>query len=1439
MLLRLDAVQQRAASGITLAIKEFSDLPLSIGSVQVQHLNKIVIKEIYLTDEEGDTAIGIPKITAHLSPLYMLKGDVQVNTLIVGNPAIRLYRKEKGSPLNIQFLIDRLSGDSTKQASITPDIRINQIQIYEGTARYDVGERKKEETTLFDPEHIYVENFSANLSLKKFKNDSIAMHIRSLSGRENCGFNLDRITADINATKEAIKINKLQITLPNSKISSGGITINSKKGGSCIVKGSIHGKQITPADFATFLPTLADETLPNAEFKATINGNAKKSNAEISLATSDNSFSLQMNATTDNLLNPQESTLTISNGEITTKAIEHIQKILCDSTGKLDILKRFGEITLEGNTTKNSKGLQGGLYINSSCGTIDGKLTADKKENYSATLQMKSLKLGKILQNHDFGTCNAVADIQGQLGTTTDIAFNSTINNLEYKKYEYSPIDIIGTFNENRLETTINIDDPNADGQLSCTYSNGERKEFKITASIDSLKLDSLNIGNGEHGVISATADGVYNEYEGDKSLFDLRIYNITQTIGKKTKNTRLVHIVDNNLLTNRNLIVNSDFLDAKVAGQFNYTSLANTFKEIVKTHTPSLSTEQNKTTSNNAYIFNIDIKNTANISNLLELPFTIHERASITGQCDDNRKLFHAAIKLNNADINGRKYRKIEANLFANDSAATIRGTLSTPKVVGKKVKYSTPASDLQMSINTTAKENQINTVLEWHRDTVPLDKGELKVNIGLTGKGNEIIAEANIAPSEITYNSTEWKLSNCNIKYSKNEISVDNLHLASDERSLTAKGRLGKTAEDIFNVHLNDINLETILDIVNFRAVTFGGNATGNVTLSSALDSPEFESKLNVNKFTFEDGYLGKLSFAGNWNKEKKAIMIHSDIYDVDNAHTIVHGFVSPANDTINLCIDADRTRLAFLNSMLDGIISDVTATATGQIYVIGSLSNPNLEGSAKAYGAMHVTTTGCTYMLHGDTIKLTRDKIAFDHTFITDSYGHTGYIDGSVDHKSLSHFTCNLDIHAENLLAYHSNGFNQNPFYGTTFVTGDANITANSKGLFIHADIRSDKNSSFIYDATSIGTTTSSNFIKFTDRNKKNITLEQEEEDAPRRSLLSRLNLEFMIDVTPDILLKVFTNVRTGDYIDLYGSGPITAVYDEKEGFSMKGMLNLERGTYKFTMQDIFPKEFDIIKGSTLEFNGDPFLADLNLNTKYLVPSASLSDLDPDGRRHKSVKVNCLMDITGKLDAPQLAFDIELPDASEEEREILASAINTPEQKNMQFVYLMGIGKFYTYDYNRSDGGSQSSSAMEALISNTISGQLNNMLSQIIDNRNWNISGNFSSGERGWNNMEVEGILEGRLLDNRLLINGNFGYRENPLANSNFVGDFEVQWLLDKNGNVSLKAYNKTNDRYFSESTLTTQGAGVILRHDFNDWRWWLKNNKKKKEVKETEK
>jgi hypothetical protein len=244
----------------------------------------------------------------------------------------------------------------------------------------------------------------------------------------------------------------------------------------------------------------------------------------------------------------------------------------------------------------------------------------------------------------------------------------------------------------------------------------------------------------------------------------------------------------------------------------------------------------------------------------------------------------------------------------------------------------------------------------------------------------------------------------------------------------------------------------------------------------------------------------------------------------------------------------------------------------------------------------------------------------------------------------------------------------------------------------------------------------------------------------------------------------------------------------------------------------------------------------LANLDVQAVHTVNSVSLSDLSTDASLTQStVKVNCLMNLTGSLANPTIKFDLELPSISEEDRELVRSATSTEEQMNTQIIYLLGIGKFYAYDYN--ENSNRSSSATSSLAFSTLSGQLNNMLSQAMENKNWNIGANFSTGQEGWSNVEAEAILSGRLLNNRLLINGNFGYRENVMANTNFVGDFEAIWLLTKNGEFRLRGYNQTNDRYFTKSTLTTQGIGFIYKKDFNKWNdlfLWLmrkRNNQKK--------
>ena len=211
---------------------------------------------------------------------------------------------------------------------------------------------------------------------------------------------------------------------------------------------------------------------------------------------------------------------------------------------------------------------------------------------------------------------------------------------------------------------------------------------------------------------------------------------------------------------------------------------------------------------------------------------------------------------------------------------------------------------------------------------------------------------------------------------------------------------------------------------------------------------------------------------------------------------------------------------------------------------------------------------------------------------------------------------------------------------------------------------------------------------------------------------------------------------------------------------------------------------------------------------------------------------------MNITGTPEQPLVDFDMELPTVSSDAEQMVRSLINSEEELNQQMIYLLAIGRFYNQRANNmgEEGQSQTSLAMQSLLSGTISQQINNALKNFIKTSNWNFGANISTGNEGFNNAEYEGLLSGRLLNNRLLINGQFGYRDNPNATTSFIGDFDIRYLLFPNGNLAVKVYNQANDRYFIKNSLNTQGVGLIMKKDFNGWRELLGIKRKEKKPKQ---
>ena len=183
--------------------------------------------------------------------------------------------------------------------------------------------------------------------------------------------------------------------------------------------------------------------------------------------------------------------------------------------------------------------------------------------------------------------------------------------------------------------------------------------------------------------------------------------------------------------------------------------------------------------------------------------------------------------------------------------------------------------------------------------------------------------------------------------------------------------------------------------------------------------------------------------------------------------------------------------------------------------------------------------------------------------------------------------------------------------------------------------------------------------------------------------------------------------------------------------------------------------------------------------------------------------NVPVDAMLLVRGDMTHPDISFDIELPTLNDEVERKVRSIIASEDMMNRQIMYLLALNRFYTPEYNGGTGGGEWAS----VASFTLSSQLQNILGQLTDKVT--VAPSLRSDKGDFSDLEFDVALATRLFNNRLLINGNLGYRDRSTSSTTFVGDFDIEYLLTRSGDLRLKAYNHFNDQnYYLKSALTTQ-------------------------------
>ena len=517
------------------------------------------------------------------------------------------------------------------------------------------------------------------------------------------------------------------------------------------------------------------------------------------------------------------------------------------------------------------------------------------------------------------------------------------------------------------------------------------------------------------------------------------------------------------------------------------------------------------------------------------------------------------------------------------------------------------------------------------------------------------------------------------------------------------------------------------------------------------------------------------------------------------------------------MDLHVNTRNFNLAFLRKFTKGIFDDIQGQVQGKVRVFGPFNHIDLEGRMYIPQATaSLPMLGTEYTLRGDSVILTPGIIAIKGD-LHDRHTHTATIDGALYHRAFKDMKYNFDIQMDNFLGFDQQDFGESVFKASVIASGKVRINGQSGRLTVDIDATPQSGTTFTYNVSTPDAVTSTTFIRY----KQKKTNDTQNPTTPTLAHISSdLFLNFNLHMTPQARLILLMNPKSGETIELQGTGHLIAKYHNKGRFQMFGTYRTQGGNYHLNIQDVIRRDFRFSPDGTIVFGGDPLLAALNLRAVYSVPNVSIDDLATTDLGLGKTQVDCIMNLTGQPRQPQVTFDFDLPQATEDERQMVRSIVSTDEERNMQAVYLLGMGRFFNTTTNKGNyGQDQSVTAVNSLLSSTLSTQLNQFITNATGTSKWNFGANFKTGDDGWRNMDVEGMLSGTLFDDRLIVGGNFGYREKYYTQRNFISDVTIQYLLTKNGSISLKAYNKANDRYFVQSSLNTQGVGIQVKKDFN--------------------
>lgn len=686
----------------------------------------------------------------------------------------------------------------------------------------------------------------------------------------------------------------------------------------------------------------------------------------------------------------------------------------------------------------------------------------------------------------------------------------------------------------------------------------------------------------------------------------------------------------------------------------------------------------------------------------------------------------------------------------------------------------------------------------------------------------------------SEITFKDYTWFINEQETndnkvvfdKYLKN-FDFQKITLSHNEQKIDFFGTMRDSTYKDFELTFNEVDLKKVTPTI--PNLSLSGNINGFAKYKQDKNSYDPESNITIDNLLINDIGMGNLDFSIEGNDRFNQFKVNSSLNKNGNEYFFLTGNVNFVGQQSSLALDAGFKDfdLAPFGPLLGSVLSDVRGTATGRATIAGALTQPEIDGRLYLNEAgMRVPYLNVDYAFEKNAIvDITEHQFSLRKIEVTDTkYKTKGVLDGSIRHKALDDWQLDLHLNSNNILALDTPDSEGAYYYGTAFMKGNASITGAVNALNIEVTGQSEKGTSIkipVNDDEELG---DNSFIKF-------LTKEEFQKikmgKVVEKNKYQGIELALRFDIDQNAEIEIILNKESGHAMKGRGVGSMFMEINTLGKFQMNGDFIVQEGQYNFKYGGLIDKKFNVTKGGTIRWDGDPMNAVLDLEATYIT-TANPAVLLESASLNKKVDTHVSILLNGNLSNPQPDFNINFPTVPSVLKSEIEYKLQDKDTRQTQAFALLSTGSFVTAE--------TAGNAAYGPLFERAGSLINGLFAD--DDSKLQLGFDYSQGNRFTEISDRVGVTVSTRINDRISINGKVGVPVGGVSESVIVGNVEIQMQLNEDGTLTAHVFNRENNiNYIGEGIGYTQGLGLTYNVEFNTFKEMIRKIFTKKKLTKT--